>query len=40
MSLILDKQMPKDKVIEIQYVLHQKLTSPLTSNIIHTTTHY
>ena len=32
--------MSKDKVIEIQYVLTQKLTSPITSSIIHTTTHY
>ena len=26
--------MPKDKVIEIQYVLHQKLTSSLTLTLV------
>ena len=31
--------MHKDKVIEIQYVLHQKLISALTSSIIHTIQH-
>ena len=37
---IVNLKINKCKVIEIQYVLHQRLTSPLISITIHTTTYY